>query len=109
MSCWMPLGCDPCQCDEGDGTTKFIRRLDVAWADATLTYTFEDATTELISDPHSVGMCMNQILKVYIPLAEEKGDDAVMEFWVDGKKVGLAGAKALVELRRLHSKVYHAK
>lgn len=108
--CYVPLGAGPCGCPNGDGTTIFIRRVDVNWEDASLTYHFQDEkrAPERITEPADVSMCLSAILEVYIPLARDaKEGDEIVEFWVDGEEVGLKGAVKLLAMRKLHTAMYH--
>jgi hypothetical protein len=111
-SCYVPLGGEKCGCGNGDGTTLFIRRLDISWTKASLTYTFknDEIPPVEITKAEDVSMCLGQILNVFIPMAEgAKEDDEIMEFWIDGNNVGLTGAKELLEKRKEHSRMFHAK
>ena len=102
-ACYIPLGGEECTCEVGNGETWFIKRTDWGWEDSTITYKFVEPThpDELVTDPTSVSQCIGQILAVYIPLAraKEPGKD-LMEFFLDGKDVGLPGAESLLAARK---------
>lgn len=107
-SCYMPLGGKPCECLRGDGTTLYIKRVEMVWADSSLLLFFQKdgRPPEKVTDPHDVSRTLSAILNTYIPIAEAaKTDKAdIMEFWIDGKNVGLDGAKSLLAIRKLMRK-----
>ena len=108
-ACYVPLGAGECRCGHGDGTTVFISRVDIRSAPIRLIYTFDGDVVppEVISEPASISMCLSQILNVFIPLAESySAPDQIMQFCIDGKDVGLEGAKELLAMRKLHTAMY---
>lgn len=111
-ACWVPLGCGPCECGKGDGTTLYISRIDIFRADGSLVYSFKDNVREPenITELRAVSMCLGRILQVYIPMAGAAGeDDEIVQLFIDGKNVGLEGAKALLARSKAHTAKYHSK
>ena len=103
--CFVPIGGKKCECMK-DNITWFIKRIDLSFGDATLTYTFVNDYYLIISNPSDVSMCTGQILDQMIEINEDGKKEEFVELYIDGKNVGVEGAKKLRSMRKQHTKKY---
>ena len=104
--CFVPLGGMKCECtkDNTTHTTWFIKKINLSWSDATLTYTFVNDDNLVISNPKDVSMCTGQILDQMIDISQNGKEEEFIELYIDGKDVGIEGAKDLLRRRKQHTK-----